>query len=103
MFSVKTHKMQRAHSHPPLWNNHHLLNYLNESLSADVACQEEAIRAGIPGLFVSLLSTKRRSIGKVITLQRSDTLPLINSKVSTTGHCSEVLWVSLSKLHSSKY
>ncbi len=78
LFAVKTHKMRKVHIDN--WNEHHR-SYFNETLSADIACQDSAVRAGVPGVFVALLSTSRRSIGKIISLQQSDNIPIINSQV----------------------
>lgn len=72
--------MRKVHSDSVSWSSPHY-RYLNETLSADIACQEEAVSAGIPGVFVALLSTSRRSIGKIIGMQRSDNIPIINSVV----------------------
>ena len=54
---------------------------LNQTLSTDIACQKEASEAGIPGIFVSVMSTRTRSFEKIIAFQRNDHLPVINVKV----------------------
>lgn len=56
---------------------------INETLLVDLVCQQEADRAGIPGVFVSLLSTHSRSFEKIVSFQRDNNLPIINVKVSS--------------------
>lgn len=53
---------------------------INETLETDLACQKEALKEGLRGTFVSLLSTSKRSINQLLQQQQHDSLPFVNIK-----------------------
>lgn len=64
--------LQAVHRHPTN-------SAVETTLHLDQACQTEALRAKLPGDFLTLVSGPHHSIQDV--LQNSDDLPVINSKV----------------------
>lgn len=84
MFTLQSHAAEKMTDSPDLLNYQDYFpvhSILNQTLSADIACQKEASEAGIPGIFVSMMSTHIRSYKKLIAFQRDDHLPVINVKV----------------------
>lgn len=61
---------------------HPARHVLNGTLEADLVCQKEALREGLRGPFVALLSTSKRSLNQLLRHQQYDSLPIVNIKVS---------------------
>lgn len=60
---------------------HHLAG--STALHLDRACQAGALKAGILGTFMAMISTPHRLLSRVLASQYSDDLPVINTKVRT--------------------
>lgn len=59
---------------------HHLAG--STALHLDRACQAGALKAGILGTFMAMISTPHRLLSRVLAYQYSDDLPVINTKVA---------------------
>lgn len=64
-----------------LTSNHPASDVLNQTLAVDMACQKEALLAGLSGPFVALVSTPTRSLKQLLRYQYRDSMPIINTKV----------------------
>ena len=54
---------------------------LNSTLLVDIACQMEAELADLRGTFIAAVSGPKRSLRRLLELQRKLNLPVINTKV----------------------
>ena len=54
---------------------------MEKAIDLDVACQTEAIEAGVPGDYVALVSKPKRSINQLLHSLYGEDMPIINSKV----------------------
>ena len=59
---------------------------LNGTLSVDLACQKEAHLSGLPGTYVALVSSPRRSLKQLLQYQHRDSMPVVNTKVRICTH-----------------
>lgn len=69
---------------------HPASDFLNRTLAVDLACQKEAMLAGLSGSFVALVSTPSRSLKQLLHYQYRDNMPIINTKVLSLRICSQV-------------
>ena len=61
--------------------SHPASGLLNQTLPVDVACQKEALSAGLSGSYVALVSTPTRSLKQLLHYQYRDYIPIINTEV----------------------
>lgn len=60
---------------------------LNGTLAVDLACQKEAQLSGLPGTYVALVSSPRRSLKQLLQYQYRDSMPVVNTKVHMCTVC----------------
>lgn len=65
--------------------NHPASDVLNQTLAVDMACQKEALLAGLSGSYVALVSTPKRSLKQLLHYQYRDHMPIINTEVCMMG------------------